>query len=102
MGGSALRRAAVDRHDNAASEPHAEVCDEVIGMVGDAHMDRLVGAQPRRRECAAHLVRGLEKLGEAHFLDRLARGKPLGGFGEQRPEIFYSHSMVAGGLDEMS
>ena len=89
------------RHHYAAREPDADIRREIERLVRDPHMDRLVGLQARFFERFAYRISGLEKFREGYALDSLARREALRGLGEQRAEV-YSHSMVAGGLEEMS
>ena len=98
----AVWRRAVHGHDHAAGEPDAEVGGEIERLVGDAHMHRLVRCERRFGERGANGLRGVEEFGEAHAFHRLARGEAPGGVGKQCAEVLYSHSIVAGGLEEMS
>ena len=83
------------RHHHAAGEPHSQVSGEIPRLVGNAHVDRLMRRQAGGGERVTRRV-GLRK--------QFREAESLRGPGEQRAQVFarYSHSIVAGGLEEMS
>ena len=67
----------MNRHDDAIGEPHAGIRREVVRLVGDAHVHRLVGGQPRARQRIAHRTRFIKKLSVGKAGEGLARREAL-------------------------
>ena len=87
MGHRTRRRGAVNRDDDAAGEPHADVRGEVERLVGDADVHRLVRGEPGARQRIAHRMHFIKKLCVRKAGEGLARGKTLRSLGEERSEI---------------
>jgi len=77
----------VNRDHDATGEPHAGVRGEVVRLVGDAHVYRLVRREAGARQRIAHRMHFIKKLCVRKAGEGLARGEALRRLGEKRSEI---------------
>ena len=74
-------------YNDPAGEPDAGVRGEVVRLVGDAHVNRLVGGQAGATQCIAHRAGCSEELAKTDPWKGLSCAKALRSLSEKRSEI---------------